>query len=64
MKNLNLGAKIGTSFGVGLAIITALGIISYRTTTNLIYKLFTTTNCRSAIAGRPGPRQQLRIGGC
>jgi CheY-like chemotaxis protein len=36
MRNLNLGAKIGTSFGVGLAIITALGIISYRTTTNLI----------------------------
>ena len=37
MRNLNLGAKIGASFGVGLAIITALGIISYRTTTNLIY---------------------------
>lgn len=37
MKNLNLGTKIGASFGVGLAIITALGIISYRTTTNLIY---------------------------
>ncbi len=37
MRNFNLGTKIGASFGVGLAIITALGIISYRTTTNLIY---------------------------
>ncbi len=36
VKNLKLGAKIGASFGVGLAIISALGIISYRTTTNLI----------------------------
>jgi CheY-like chemotaxis protein/CHASE3 domain sensor protein len=36
MINLNLGAKIGASLGVGLAIITALEIISYRTTNNLI----------------------------
>ncbi|MBD2777470.1 response regulator [Iningainema tapete] len=35
-NNLKLSTKIGTSFILGLSIITALGIISYRTTNNLI----------------------------
>ncbi|MBD2429960.1 MULTISPECIES: response regulator [Fischerella] len=35
-NNCNIGAKIGAGFALGLSLITALGIISYRTTNNLI----------------------------
>jgi CheY-like chemotaxis protein/signal transduction histidine kinase/CHASE3 domain sensor protein len=35
-KNLKIGGKIGASFAFGLSILAALGIISYRTTNDLI----------------------------
>ncbi|WP_017746784.1 CHASE3 domain-containing protein [Scytonema hofmannii] len=35
-SNLRIGTKIGASFALGLAILGALGFISYRTTNNLI----------------------------
>ncbi|PLZ95536.1 two-component system sensor histidine kinase/response regulator, partial [Fischerella thermalis CCMEE 5268] len=35
-NNLKIGTKIGAGFALGLSIIAALGIVSYRTTNNLI----------------------------
>ncbi|BAY24618.1 multi-sensor hybrid histidine kinase [Calothrix sp. NIES-2100] len=36
LKRLKIGSKIGSSFALGLAILSALGFISYRTTNDLI----------------------------
>ncbi|HEY9881567.1 MAG TPA: CHASE3 domain-containing protein, partial [Leptolyngbyaceae cyanobacterium] len=36
LKRLKIGTRIGGGFALGLAILTALGITAYRTTTNLI----------------------------
>ncbi|WP_127011438.1 CHASE3 domain-containing protein, partial [Chlorogloeopsis fritschii] len=36
LKNLKIATKIGASFALGLSILTALGIIAYRTTNDLI----------------------------
>ncbi|OUL27987.1 response regulator [Nostoc sp. 106C] len=36
LKRLKIGSKIGASFALGLAILSAIGVISYRTTNDLI----------------------------
>ncbi|MDZ8053620.1 MAG: response regulator [Aulosira sp. ZfuVER01] len=36
LKRLKIGSKIGASFALGLAILSAIGVVSYRTTNDLI----------------------------